>query len=59
VRAGRRSGDPELIRAGDEMVQAILHQKGDPLPLGKIEGQTLTRLHAAVALSAEGAAAPR
>lgn len=52
VRAGRQSGDPELIRAGDQMVQAILHQKGDVLPLGKIEGQTLTRLHAAVALSA-------
>ena len=51
VRAGRQSGDPELIRAGDEMIQAILHQKGDVLPLGKIEGQTLTRLHAAVALS--------
>ena len=52
VRAGRQSGDPELIRAGDEMIQAILHQKGDVLPLSKIEGQTLTRLHAAVALSA-------
>jgi hypothetical protein len=56
VRAGRLSGDPELIRAGDEMIQAILHQKGDVLPLCKIQGQTLTRLHAAVALSA---AAPR
>jgi hypothetical protein len=52
VRAGRQSGDPELIRAGDEMIQAILRRKGDVLPLGKIQGQTLTRLHAAVALAA-------
>ena len=59
VRAGRQSRDPELIQAGDRMVQAILHQKGEVLPLGKIEGQTLTRLHAAVALSAAGAGAPR
>ncbi|MFL6197040.1 MAG: hypothetical protein ACJ75H_22835 [Thermoanaerobaculia bacterium] len=53
VRAGRQSGDPALIQAGDRMVQLILRQPGgDVLPLGKIQGQTLTRLHAAVALLA-------
>ncbi len=55
ARAGRQSGEPELIRAGDAMIQAILHAKGEVLPLSKIQGQTLTRLHAAVALSAASA----
>ena len=50
VRGGRQSGDPELIRAGDEMIRSILRRKEDVLPLCKIQGQTLTRLHAAVAL---------
>jgi hypothetical protein len=55
VRAGRQTGDPELIRAGDEMVRLILRRAGDEvLPLCKIQGQTLTRLHAAVALEAAG-----
>jgi hypothetical protein len=59
VRGGRQSGDPELIRAGDEMVRLILrHGNGDVLPLCKIQGQTLTRLHAAVALSAMAARPP-
>jgi hypothetical protein len=54
VRAGRQSGDPALVQAGDRMVQLILRRSGsDMLPLGKIQGQTLTRLHAAVALSAD------
>jgi hypothetical protein len=60
VRGGRQSGDPELIRAGDEMLQLILRRgKGDVLPLCKIQGQTLTRLHAAVALAAKAATAAR
>lgn len=54
VRAGRQTGDPVLIEAGDELIQFILaKEKGDVLPLGKIQGQYLTRLHAAVALAAE------
>ena len=53
VRAGRQTGDPELIKAGDEMVRLILRKaNGEVLPLCKIQGQTLTRLHAAVALEA-------
>ncbi|HEV2845830.1 MAG TPA: hypothetical protein VG477_13340, partial [Thermoanaerobaculia bacterium] len=53
VRAGRQTGDPVLIKAGDQMIRAILRQaKGDVLPLGKIQGQTLTRLHPAVAVAA-------
>ena len=57
VRGGRQSGHPELIRAGDEMIRSILRRNEDVLPLCKIQGQTLTRLHAAVALAA--ASAPR
>lgn len=54
ARAGRQTGDPVLVKAGDQMIRAILRQaKGDILPLGKIQGQTLTRLHAAVAVAAE------
>ena len=58
VRAGRQTGDPGLIKAGDEMVRLILSRahgdSGEVLPLCKIQGQTLTRLHAAVALEAAG-----
>ena len=52
LRAGRQSGDPALTEAGREMVGLILRQRGDVLPLCKIQGQTLTRLHAAVAVAA-------
>jgi hypothetical protein len=53
VRAGRQSGDPDLAEAGERMIQAILRASPkEILPLGKIQGQTLTRLHAAVALAA-------
>ena len=52
VRAGRQSGDPVLIQAGERMIQDILRTSSkEILPLGKIQGQTLTRLHAAVALA--------
>ena len=54
VRTGRQTGDPVLIKAGDQMIRTILRQgKGEVLPLGKIQGQTLARLHAAVAVAAE------
>jgi len=59
LRAGRQSGDPGLIQAGEDMVRQILQKgRGDVLPLGKIQGQTLTRLHAAVALAAGPPAIP-
>jgi hypothetical protein len=52
VRAGRQSGDPALVQAGERMIQDILHTSSkEMLPLGKIQGQTFTRLHAAVALA--------
>src|SRR4029079_17214634 len=55
VRAGRQSGDPALAESGERMIPAILHTyPKEVLPLGKIQGQTLTRLHAAVALAAAG-----
>ncbi len=53
LRAGRQTGDPALIEAGRQMVGRILGQRGNVLPLGKIQGQTLTHLHAAVALAAQ------
>ncbi|MEA2602902.1 MAG: hypothetical protein QOF89_3894 [Acidobacteriota bacterium] len=55
VRAGRQSGDLALAEAGERMIQAILRASPkEILPLGKIQGQTLTRLHAAIALAAAG-----
>lgn len=55
VRAGRQTGEPALIEAGNEMIEFLLRRsKGGPLPLGKAQGQNLTRLHAAVALAAAG-----
>ncbi|HEY9420819.1 MAG TPA: hypothetical protein VIW92_05365, partial [Thermoanaerobaculia bacterium] len=60
VRTGRQTGDPVLIKAGDQMIRTILRQaKGEVLPLGKIQGQTLTRLHAAVAVAAAEPSPPR
>ncbi|HSK75190.1 MAG TPA: hypothetical protein VLQ45_01930 [Thermoanaerobaculia bacterium] len=54
ARAGRQTGDPALIEAGDDLIRFVLKtQGGDVLPLGKIQGQYLTRLHAAVAVAAE------
>jgi hypothetical protein len=55
VRAGRQTGEPALIEAGNEMIEFLLRgTKGNALPLGKAQGQNLTRLHAAVALAAAG-----
>ncbi|HEX9944533.1 MAG TPA: hypothetical protein VGG03_21185 [Thermoanaerobaculia bacterium] len=54
MRAARQTGDPALTAAGEGMIQLILrHTRGEVLPLSKIQGQVLTRLHAAVALAAE------
>ncbi|HSF44083.1 MAG TPA: hypothetical protein VLT87_30120 [Thermoanaerobaculia bacterium] len=54
ARAGRQTGDPALIEAGDDLIRFVLKtQAGDVPPLGKIQGQYLTRLHAAVAVAAE------
>jgi hypothetical protein len=48
-----------LTQAGEAMIRVILRQaRGDVLPLGKIQGQTLTRLHAAVAVAAAGGETP-
>lgn len=50
VRAGQDAGDPELLAAGKELVRYVLSaSKGESVPLGKLQGQYLTRLHAAVA----------
>ena len=50
VRAGRISGDKELLEAGRRMVDYTLSEAmSDGAPLGKLNGQYLSRLHAAVA----------
>jgi hypothetical protein len=62
VRAGRQTGEPALIEAGDELIQFVLGDqrggRGEVVPLGKIQGQNLTRLHAAVAVAATPPAVP-
>jgi hypothetical protein len=57
VRAGRLTGDRELLAAGERMVRfAIAASRGEGVPMGKLQGQYLSRLHAAVAgLAADGA----
>ncbi len=55
VRAGQLTGDRELLEAGRKMVDITLAQSTkDRAPLGKLQGQYLTRLHAAVARLANG-----
>ncbi|HWM93183.1 MAG TPA: hypothetical protein VN493_20635 [Thermoanaerobaculia bacterium] len=59
VRAGQQTGDRELLEAGREMVEFVLAEaSSDRAPLGKLQGQYLTRLHAAVARLANGAPSP-
>jgi hypothetical protein len=54
VRAGQDTGDREVLEAGREMVAYILSAARDEqVPLGKLQGQYLTRLHAAVARLAQ------
>jgi hypothetical protein len=49
VRVGQRTGDREILRAGEEMVDYILDASpGEDVPLGKLQGQYLARLHGAV-----------
>ena len=55
VRAGQISGDKELLEAGREIVEfALAEAARDRAPLGKLNGQYLSRLHAAVARLANG-----
>jgi hypothetical protein len=55
VRAGQQSGDAAILKAGEEMVEIVLDSaKGENVPLGKLQGQYLTRLHAAVGRLAAG-----
>ncbi len=55
VRAGQLTGERDLLKAGEEMVEFTLDKSsGDGAPLGKLQGQYLTRLHAAVARLVNG-----
>lgn len=55
VRAGQQTGDKELLEAGEEMVAFTLAESMEGgAPLGKLQGQYLTRLHAAVARLVNG-----
>ncbi|HEX3126087.1 MAG TPA: fibronectin type III domain-containing protein [Thermoanaerobaculia bacterium] len=50
LRTGEMSGDSVLLTKGRDMVQfALAAAVGEEAPLGKLQGQYLTRLHAAVA----------
>jgi hypothetical protein len=54
VRAGQDTDDRALLDAGRDMVQFILSAaREEQVPLGKLQGQYLTRLHAAVARLAQ------
>ncbi|HJX26800.1 MAG TPA: hypothetical protein VJ885_02720, partial [Thermoanaerobaculia bacterium] len=61
VRVGQRTGDREILRAGEEMVDYILDASpGEDVPLGKLQGQYLARLHGAVGrLAAPSPSLPR
>ncbi|MES1210984.1 MAG: fibronectin type III domain-containing protein, partial [Acidobacteriota bacterium] len=61
LRAGELSGDAALTDEGRTMVQfALSAAAGDRVPLGKLQGQYLSRLHAAVArLTNNGGTPPR
>ncbi len=59
LRAARDTGDRALLAAGREMVrQALDGAAREGVPLGKLQGQYLSRLHAAVALLAEAGESP-
>jgi hypothetical protein len=60
LRAGELSDDAALITEGTSMVQlALSAAASEGAPLGKLEGQYLGRLHAAVAHLISGAADPQ
>ena len=56
VRAGQLSGDAALLDAGTKLTLYTASRSGGSptIPLGKLQGQNLTRLHPAVALLAGG-----
>jgi hypothetical protein len=57
VRAGQQSGDAALLQVARTLADYILNDAAaEGAPLGKLEGQDLTRLHAAVARLSDGAA---
>lgn len=60
LRTGNMTGDPVLLTRGRDMVQfALAAATGEGAPLGKLQGQYLTRLHAAVArLANQGGSTP-
>ena len=60
LRAGEQSNDAALYAKGEEMVQFALGAAiGEAAPLGKLHGQYLSRLHAAIArLTNTGGAPP-
>jgi hypothetical protein len=59
LRAGELAGDSAMYNAGVDMVQFTLSAAiGENAPLGKLQGQYLTRLHAAVARLTNQASIP-
>ncbi len=59
LRSGELSGDAAMRAKGEEMVRfALGAANNEEAPLGKLNGQYLTRLHAAVARLTNGGSAP-
>jgi len=60
LRTGEMAGDSVLLSRGRDMVQfALAAATGEQAPLGKLQGQYLTRLHAAVGRQAnQGSTTP-
>ncbi|HSF38941.1 MAG TPA: fibronectin type III domain-containing protein [Thermoanaerobaculia bacterium] len=58
VRAGQQTGEASLVDYGRKTAIFMLQQTSKTLPLGKIQGQNLTRLHVAVSLLNNGGSAP-
>jgi len=59
IRAGQQDGDASLVDFGRKLtVYMLADAVKENVPLGKLMGQDLTRIHPAVALLANGAGAP-
>ncbi|MFL6258786.1 MAG: fibronectin type III domain-containing protein [Thermoanaerobaculia bacterium] len=59
IRAGQQEGDASLVDFGRQLTIYILGDAvKENVPLGKLMGQDLTRIHPAVALLANGASVP-
>jgi hypothetical protein len=59
VRAGQAEGDAALVDFGRQLtVFTISSAQGEQAPLGKLEGQDMTRLHTAVALLTQDGSTP-